>query len=131
MPDPNGPPEERDDYEQKRQMLIRATEAAFYDLERAPPARLELSAQEAWMLLVEMQRAWHHARGYGREVLGAVGRSLQERYCPPGTVLGALAAAGWEHEEILPVLTRRWLVPEPFRRSFDSDATGGAGGDPP
>jgi hypothetical protein len=89
---------------------------------------LELGPQNAWLLLVELQRAWHLSRGYGRELVERIARELQARYCPPGTVLGALAATGWEDESILPFVTSRWSVPEAFRRSFEPD--GGAAPEP-
>jgi hypothetical protein len=116
-----------DEFERNREALCHATRDAFYGLEQAPALRLELSAQRAWILLVELQRAWHHTQGHSREVIERIARELQARYCPPGTVLGALADAGWRDERVLPVISLRWRVPEAFRRSFDSQGEGDAG----
>jgi hypothetical protein len=131
--DSGDPSDQPPELERRREALIRATRAAFQGLERAPAVRLELDAQCAWVVLVELQRAWHHTRGHSREVVARIARDLQDRYCPPGTVLGALAAAGWEDERLLPVISVRWRVPEPFRRGLecqesgdDSPADGGA-----
>jgi hypothetical protein len=132
MTDRSDHSDDADAFERHRRALAHATRAAFYALERAPTVRLELSAQCAWILLVEMQRAWHHTRGHNRELVEGIARDLQARYCPPGTVLGALAAAGWEDEHILPAVSVQWRVPEAFRRGLEApgggDATPGAGG---
>jgi hypothetical protein len=124
MSDSGDPSDQSAELERRREALIRATRAAFQRLEQAPAVRLELDAQCAWILLVELQRAWHHTRGHSREVIARIARDLQDRYCPPGTVLGALAAAGWEDERLLPVISVRWRVPEAFRRGLECPLSG-------
>jgi len=124
MSDSGDPSDQSAELERRREALIRATRAAFQGLERAPDVRLDLSAQCAWILLVELQRAWHHTQGHSREVVARIARDLQDRYCPAGTVLGALAAAGWADERILPVISVRWRVPEAFRRGLEGQESG-------
>lgn len=109
------------DFEASKREMERRTLEEYEALSSRPHLELELDAQDAYVLLLALQRAYHHSRGETRELAERIGRGIQRAYLEEGSLLALMAEYSWKHEGVRPVITTTLRVPDPFKEAFNEE----------